>query len=103
LAALIVSEPKFVSGSEIALPAVALRASTMINKHRDQHKNLTHFRVSGTTINSLPKRMTGLLMLISTTLSQSRRCRSVLQPRACLLDDNTMSFLEKHFERNDAA
>jgi hypothetical protein len=55
LAVLIVSEPKFVSGSEIALPAAALRASTMINKHPDRHKNLTHFPSERHNNHSLPK------------------------------------------------
>jgi hypothetical protein len=33
------SEPRLVSGSEIALPAAALRVPAIIIKHRDGHKN----------------------------------------------------------------
>jgi hypothetical protein len=83
---LIISEPKFVSGSRIALPAAALRASTMINKHRDRHKNQliseTDDRLVDVNINNAP----------SITTMQHR-----FATRACPLDDNTMSINCKPF------
>jgi hypothetical protein len=36
---LIVSQPRFVSGSEIALPASSAACTTILTKHRDGHKN----------------------------------------------------------------